>query len=100
MANYRISNTAKEDLIRIHQYGVHRFGEKQADRYFNNFFDSFERIAKNPFAYEAVDHIKEGYRRCVSGVDTIYFRTKNGLVEIMTIIGKQDLESLKDLSEL
>lgn len=96
MANYKISNTAKEDLIRIHQYGMNRFGEKQADKYFNAFFESFERIAKNPFTYEAVDHIKEGYRKCVSGVDTIYFRSKNGLVEIMAIIGKQDLESLKN----
>lgn len=96
MANYKISNTAKEDLIRIHQYGVRRFGEKQADMYFSAFFSSFEKIAKNPFAYEAVDHIKEGYRRCVSGVDSIYFRLTDDVVEIITIIGKQDLEHLKN----
>jgi toxin ParE1/3/4 len=94
MANYRISNTAKEDLIRIHQYGVHRFGEKQADKYFNALFNSFERIAQNPFAFESVDYIKKGYRRCVSGVDSIYFRIKDDVVEIMTIIGKQDLEQI------
>jgi toxin ParE1/3/4 len=96
MANYKISNTAKEDLIRIHQFGMSRFGEKQADRYFNSFFNSFEKIAKNPFAYEAVDHIKMGYRRCVSGVDSVYFRLKDDVVEIMTIVGKQDLENIKD----
>ena len=96
MANYKISNTAKEDLIRIHQYGVYRFGEKQADKHFNAFFDSFERIAKNPFAYEGVDHIKKGYRRCICGVDSIYFRLKNDVVEIMTIIGKQEIEHLKE----
>lgn len=96
MANYKISNTAKEDLIRIHRYGVRRFGEKQADKYFNALFHSFEKIAKNPFAYEAVDHIKEGYRRCVSGVDSIYFRIKDEVVEIITIIGKQDLEHLQE----
>ena len=33
MTNYRLSNTVKEDLIRIHQYGVRTFGEKQADKY-------------------------------------------------------------------
>ena len=96
MANYKISNTAKEDLIRIHQYGVYRFGEKQAEKYFNAFFDSFERIAKNPFAYEGVDQIKKGYRRCICGVDSIYFRLKNDVVEIMTIIGKQEIKHLKD----
>lgn len=95
MANYKISNTAKEDLIRIYTYGVIRFGEKQAEKYFNAFFESLEKIAKNPFAYEAVDHIKEGYRRCISGVDTIYFRFNDDSIEIITIIGKQDMENLK-----
>jgi toxin ParE1/3/4 len=32
MIKYRISNEAKEDLIRIHQYGVKKFGERQADK--------------------------------------------------------------------
>jgi toxin ParE1/3/4 len=34
MAEYRLSNEAKNDLIRIHQYGVEKFGEIQADNYF------------------------------------------------------------------
>jgi len=28
MANYKLSNEAKEDLIRIHQYGMRQFGIK------------------------------------------------------------------------
>jgi len=31
MVNYKLSNTAKEDLIRIHPFGVERFGIPQAD---------------------------------------------------------------------
>ena len=96
MANYKLSNTAKEDLIRIHQFGVQKFGMKQADNYFNDFFDAFERIATRPFSHESVDYVKNGYRRCVSGSDSIYFRIENNTVEIMTIIGKQDLEKLKN----
>lgn len=34
MAEYRLNNEAKNDLIRIHQYGVQKFGESQADQYF------------------------------------------------------------------
>ena len=48
----------------------------------------------NPFAFESVDYIKEDYRRCICGVDSIYYRIRNNEVEIMTIIGKQDLENL------
>ena len=37
MARYRLSNEAKEDLIRIHHYGVAKFGMAQADKYFDSF---------------------------------------------------------------
>lgn len=92
MANYKLSNTAKEDLIRIHHYGVDRFGLEQADTYFDSFFKYFDIIAQRPYAFEAVDFIKSGYRRCVCGSDSIYYRINNELVEIMTIIGRQDVE--------
>lgn len=94
MAKYRLSNVAKEDLIRIHQYGVKKFGVKQADKYFDAFFVNFELISERPFAFESVDYIKPGYRRCVSGVDTIYYRINRETVEIMAIIGRQDLSNL------
>jgi toxin ParE1/3/4 len=94
MGNYKLSNVAKEDLIRIHQYGVKQFGIKQADKYFNAFFVHFELIAKNPQSFESVDFIKPGYRRCVCGVDSIFYKMNEGVVEIMTIIGRQDLDQL------
>ncbi len=92
MANYRLSEEAKEDLIRIHQYGVERFGVKQADKYFDAFFDNFELISKNPFLFEPVDYLRKDYRRCPCGSDSIYFRLNADVVEIMAIIGRQDVE--------
>ena len=91
MANYRLTNEAKNDLIRIHQYGVQKFGMTQADKYFNSFFEYFDIITENPFSFESVDHIKKGYRRCVCGVDSIYFTLNDDTVEIIAIIGRQDL---------
>lgn len=92
MASYRLSNQAKEDLIRIHQYGVHKFGMNQADKYFDNFFVYFDLIAERPFSFESVDYIKPGYRRCVCGVDSIYYRISESTIEIMTIIGRQEID--------
>ena len=91
MAKYRLNNEAKEDLIRIHQYGVEKFGMAQADKYFNSFFSYFDIIAQQPYSFESVDHIRNGYRRCACGSDSIYYRIINGLVEIMAIVGRQDL---------
>lgn len=93
MAKYRLSNTAKQDLIRIHHYGIERFGITQADKYFDSFFKYFEIIAQRPHAFEAVDIIKTGYRRCVCGSDSIYYKINKDHIDIMTIIGRQELEN-------
>lgn len=94
MAKYRLSNSAKEDLIRIHHYGVKKFGMDQADKYFDSFFKYFDIIAQRPFSFESVDFIKNGYRRCVCGSDSIYYRIIEDTVEIMAIIGRQDLNNI------
>jgi toxin ParE1/3/4 len=94
MTNYKLSNVAKEDLIRIHQYGIEKFGIKQADKYFNTFFDYFEIISNSPFSFESVNHIRPGYRRCVCRSDSIYYRINDKQVEIMAIIGSQELNNI------
>ena len=94
MAKYRLSNEAKEDLIRIHHYGVEKFGVTQADKYFDSFFEYFEIIAQRPFSFESVDYIKTGFRCCVCGSDSIFYKINNGVVEIMAIIGRQDLNNI------
>ena len=94
MANYKLSNTAKEDLIRIHHYGVKKFGTKQADKYFDSLFEYFDIIADSPFSFQSVDYIKIGYRRCVCGVDSIYYKVNNNTVEIMALIGRQDINNI------
>lgn len=92
MATYRLSEQAKEDLRRIYRRGLREYGEAQADAYYNALFDRFEEIAEQPLLYPAVDDIRAGYRRSVCGVDSIYYRIEGGTVEIMAIIGRQDVE--------
>lgn len=94
MAKYSLSNAAKEDLIRIHHYGIKKFGMIQADKYFDSFFEYFDIIAQRPFSFESVDFIKTGYKRCVCGSDSIYYIINNDTVEIMAIIGRQDLKNI------
>ncbi|XCF06178.1 type II toxin-antitoxin system RelE/ParE family toxin [Tamlana crocina] len=85
MAKYRLSNEAKNDLIRIHHYDVKKFGTHQADKYFESFFKYFDIIAERPFSFESFDYLKKGYRRCVCGVDSIYFKMNDNTVEIMLL---------------
>ena len=50
MGSYRLSEDAKDDLIRIYRRGVREFGEAQAQAYFNALFERFEMLAEQPLA--------------------------------------------------
>ena len=93
MFEFKISLNAKEDLKRIYAYGYSEFGEAQADTYYNGFFDMFEKISTNPYLFQSVDHIRPGYRRCSYCSDNIYYRVNDTVVEIMAILGGQDIDS-------
>jgi len=95
MGNYKLSKVAENDLIRIHQYGVINHGERRADKYYFAFFERFEKIAEQPYLYQSIDHIRKGYRHSVCGADTIYYRIEDNTVEIMSVLGHQDINDLK-----
>lgn len=90
MYSYFLTCEAKEDLWRIYEFGVYKFGETQADKYFNMMHDCFDKIASNPYMFPETLKKKQIYRFCVCGVDTIYYNIKNEEIEIITIIGRQD----------
>jgi toxin ParE1/3/4 len=91
MLNYRLSEEAKMDLARIYWRGYQEFGERQADRYYEALTKRFTEIAEEPLKYQAVDYIRKSYRRSLCGVDSIYYRLNGDAVEIMRILGRQDL---------
>lgn len=89
MSEYLLNEDAKEDFWRIYEYGRNKFGLQQADKYYNMMLLSFERIASNPLMFPIASQ-NPSYRSCVCGVDTIYFKINNDVIEIMAIIGRQD----------
>jgi len=91
MASYKLSNDAKTDLKNIYRYGVEQHGLEQADDYFAALIQRFDQIVQNPFLYPSVEHIKEGYRRSICGQDAVYYRITDEHIEVMRIIGQQDL---------
>lgn len=92
MPNYHLSEAAKEDLISIAQYGDENFGVVQSDYYRDQLKRRFLVIAERPLFFPAVDHIRAGYRRSVCGVHSIYYRVGGDGVEIIRIIGRQDID--------
>ncbi len=94
MVSYKLSFAAERDLRRLYQFGIRNFGLDRADRYFDDLFERFERIGVQPQLYPAIDYIRPGYRRSVFGAHSIYYRDQNGMVEIMRILGRENLDML------
>lgn len=46
----------------------------------------------HPYLFPAVSNIKPNYRKCICGVDTIYYKVNGEAIEINAIIGRQDFE--------
>ena len=91
MGNYRLSDNAEADLYRIWLYGLERWGLEQANTYYDAFMQHFAELADNPLLHPVVDDIRQGYRRSVCGSDSVYYRIEGQTVEIMAIIGRQDV---------
>ena len=92
MANYKLSPNAVEDIERIWFYGLEQWGVAQADKYVKTLYQRFSELAKNPRQYPSVDNIREGYRRSVCGSNSIFYRIEGTDVEIIAVIGQQDLQ--------
>jgi len=91
MASFRLTESAKTDLRRIYRRGLREFGERRADKYYQTLFDRFDQIAANPHLYPTVDEILPGVRRSVCGADSIYYKAGESDVEILAIVGRQDV---------
>ena len=90
MYKCHISFEAEEDIVRIFEFGLNRFGLQQANKYYDMLFECFNKIASNPYMFPVDSKYKGVARFCVCGVDTIYYNILGDDIEIITIIGRQD----------
>lgn len=95
MGFYSLAPEAEDDFSRIWLRGIHHFGEVQADQYYYDFITRFEQIAETPKLYPSVNSLRQGYRRTICGVDSIYCRITKSGVEIMRILGQKDISETK-----
>ena len=90
VGRYRLAKAAEEDLIGIAIFGDEHFGITQSNRYRDQLERRFTALAEQPLQYPAVDHLREGYRRSVCGVRSIFFRIDGKVGKIIRILRNQD----------
>lgn len=88
----RLSVVAEADLAALYEYGLVHWGERKADEYYDALIGHLDRLRENPFLYAPVEEIRPGYRRSVCGVHAIYYRVMRDSVEVMAVIGMQDMQ--------
>ncbi|WP_299079356.1 type II toxin-antitoxin system RelE/ParE family toxin [uncultured Paraglaciecola sp.] len=92
MSDYflKLSLTAQNDLSAIYEEGFLNWGEIQADFYYDGIINHFNTLCENPYLYQNVDEIRQGYRRSVCGKHSVYYRVINDTVEIMGLVKRQN----------
>ncbi len=94
IAKYRISEAAINDLDGIWEYTFLNWSKEQADRYHNLIMNEIEFIAENISSGKSMNHIKDGYLVSYVKSHMIFFKRKEGIVEIIRILHqKMDVES-------
>lgn len=96
MANYKLSEIAAEDIAQIFEFGIDTFGLNSASSYIEGMTVRLQQLAEYPLQYQAVDDIREGYRRSVYGSHAIYYRVNEDNIDIMRILRNQNFESSFD----
>ena len=96
MRSYKLSKQAILDLSAIADYGHENYGLEKSAEYCKALENQFQRLTEQPFLYSSVDHIRENYRRCVHGVNIIYYQVNKENIIIIRVLGKQDLRTAFD----
>ena len=90
MADFRLSQRARDDLIDIYFDGAEKFGRYQAEAYFSGLERSFGLIADFPMIGVSADELVPGLRRFRFQSHVIFYTMEAGHVFIRAIVhGRQ-----------
>jgi toxin ParE1/3/4 len=86
MAEYRLTDRARADLIDIYDFTENRFGAYQADAYYAGLIRTFGLLADFPRIGQPVDELAAGYRRFRFQSHLIFYTGQADYIEIRAIV--------------
>ena len=94
VAEYRLTERARVDLINIYDFSEERFGTYQADAYYAGLIRSFGLLADFPLIGQTADDLFAGLRRFRFQSHLIFYTVKPNHVEVRAILhASQDIRS-------
>lgn len=93
MHKYRLTPSAKSDLIEIWNYTVETWGEKQAEKYLQDIEDKLDQLAGNPGLGRKRPEISSGYYSFPVQKHVIFYLNSDSHIDIIGILhGKMDID--------
>jgi toxin ParE1/3/4 len=86
MAEYRLTQRARADLIDIYDFTEGKFGAYQAEAYHAGLVRSFGLLADFPLIGQTIDELPAGYRRFRFQSHLIFYTVQPDYVEIRAMV--------------
>lgn len=83
---YILSPNASRSLESLKQFSLEHFGERQTKSYLHDLLESMEQIAANPQIGRIRNELLQGCHSWFVGSHTIYYRERQGHIEIIDIL--------------
>ena len=96
MSEYRLTQDADDDLLKMFLYGFETFGLAQAEAYRQGMTRCFQLLADNPRLGRKADEFASGSRRHEHAHHVIFYDEQQDGVLIIGIIHERSLRGLRD----
>ena len=77
---------ARSDLKKIWRYSHKKYGETQADKYYDELIIGMETIKDNPEIGFSCDYIRTGYRQYKVNQHYIFYRLSKNTIRIVRVL--------------
>ena len=93
MANYVLSELARQDIVSIRDYTLDTWGHEQVEKYLSQLEQRLEWLAENPKSGKKREDVKEGYRSYPEGCHVVFYRISEDGIEVIGLIHQsEDIE--------
>jgi toxin ParE1/3/4 len=86
MAEYRLTDRARADLIGIYDFTECKFGAYQADAYYAGLIRSLDLLADFPLIGQSIEELATGYRRFRFQSHLILYTIRPEYVEVRAVV--------------
>ena len=91
MSEYRLSDEAEHDVAEMYRRGFWKFGEHQADKFYNQLFDSLELLASFPETGRSADDIYPELRRIEFNPYVIFYVPRDYGVYVLRLMRQSQI---------